>query len=290
LTGQRQDQLDWNIAGHLGGTNPNILSELQWDDIASRELSAGLELAWSLPRNIEVVLLGDAAYGWIYSGRNQDSDYAGDNRTIEWSRSVNDAGDGQLLDLRGGGGVRFHLGRKWTLTPMIGYAYHEQDLVMRDGLQTVVIIPAPAPYPDPFPVGTSFPDLNSSYNSWWFGPWVGGQASYEINEHLTADVDVRMYRINFQAEADWNLRSDLQHPVSFEHEADGSGMAINIGFDYRLNRHWSSGLQYDFIAMQADDGLDFIYVRSPTPGVGVTRLNEVNWGAWSLLLALRYSF
>jgi hypothetical protein len=31
--GWRQDDLRWNIAGNLQGTNPNILSELTWDNV-----------------------------------------------------------------------------------------------------------------------------------------------------------------------------------------------------------------------------------------------------------------
>ena len=36
----------------------------------------------------------DVGLGFTMSGDNQDSDYAGDNRTLEFSRSNNDAGEG----------------------------------------------------------------------------------------------------------------------------------------------------------------------------------------------------
>ena len=31
--GYRKDELDWNIAGNINGNNPNILSELTWEDL-----------------------------------------------------------------------------------------------------------------------------------------------------------------------------------------------------------------------------------------------------------------
>ena len=36
--GYRRDDLDWNIAGDSNGNNPNILSELTWDDIESYQV------------------------------------------------------------------------------------------------------------------------------------------------------------------------------------------------------------------------------------------------------------
>ena len=33
LTGYRADNLDWNIAGNIDGENPNVFSELVWDDL-----------------------------------------------------------------------------------------------------------------------------------------------------------------------------------------------------------------------------------------------------------------
>ena len=36
--GYRVDQLDWNIAGTISGTNPNIISELTWSDLEIYQL------------------------------------------------------------------------------------------------------------------------------------------------------------------------------------------------------------------------------------------------------------
>ncbi|NOQ42374.1 MAG: hypothetical protein GQ563_07740, partial [Desulfuromusa sp.] len=45
--GYRSDQLDWSISGDTNGENPNILSELDWEDIEVFQLQAAgwLELS-----------------------------------------------------------------------------------------------------------------------------------------------------------------------------------------------------------------------------------------------------
>lgn len=286
--GYRVDELDWNIAGDFSGNNPNILSELTWDDLQILQFAAESEVVRSWRERIDTVFSGRAAYGFILAGDNQDSDYAGDNRTLEWSRSNNDAGDGHVLDLSGGIGVRFHLpDRRWSLTPQLGYAYFEQDLVMQDGVQTVSDITNAPPGFIPLPLGP-FPGLNSSYYAQWDGPWIGLQVAHVNNERLAWDMSLRWYQVDYYAEADWNLRTDLEHPVSFEHDASGDGLSLNIGVDAPIGGRWDAGLDFDYIDLQTDTGLDIVYLD--TGAVAGTRLNEVNWKSWALSLALKYHF
>jgi len=93
--GYRRDDLDWSIAGDSSGNNPNILSELTWDDLESYQVKFQGNLVWP---NI-IALRGLADYGWISDGENQDSDYYGDNRTWEFSRSNNNSDDGDVWDV-----------------------------------------------------------------------------------------------------------------------------------------------------------------------------------------------
>ena len=44
--GYRTDDLDWNIAGDINGNNPNIISELTWDDLESYQLKFQGRLIW----------------------------------------------------------------------------------------------------------------------------------------------------------------------------------------------------------------------------------------------------
>ena len=101
--GYRVGDLDWNIAGDTAGENPNILSELTWSD---------LEIYQVKLRNVTIMhkilyFRGSLAYGWITGGENQDSDFNGDNRTLEYSRSNNSGDDGNVLDASLGIGYPF---------------------------------------------------------------------------------------------------------------------------------------------------------------------------------------
>lgn len=105
LTGFRQDDFDWNIAGDIQGGSPNILSELTWPDLSMTQIKAKGRILLK----DHLVLDGYAAYADIYSGKNQDSDFLGDNRTSEFSRSNNASDDGEAEDLSAGVGYRFFL-------------------------------------------------------------------------------------------------------------------------------------------------------------------------------------
>jgi hypothetical protein len=285
-TGYRVDSLDWNIAD--SDNNPNILSELSWDNLQIIQLGAEAEIVRPVRERVSMVLLGRAAYGWIFSGDNRDSDYGGDNRTLEWSRSENDAGDGHTLDLLGGIGFRFDLKQQgWSLTPQVGYTYFEQGLTMQNGYQTVSEPTlAPPPY-IPSPLGP-IAGLDSSYLAWWFGPWLGLQAGYRQSDRFEWDFALRWYNVEYRAEADWNLRTDLAHPVSFEHQADGDGYSLSVGADYVIDKRWQVGADLSLHDLQTDAGI--VYVYESSGAVGGTRLNEVNWQSWALALSAQYRF
>ncbi len=74
-------------------------------------------------------------YGWIHHGDNQDSDYDGDNRTIELSRSNNKTEGDNVSDWSAGLGYQFNLadadylfGHKVMLAFLAGYSKHKQNL------------------------------------------------------------------------------------------------------------------------------------------------------------------
>ena len=129
--GYRVDSLDWNI--HGGSTGPDILSELEWRDMDFLQLRSELSGA----NAAGIYFRGSAAYGWVLDGVNQDSDYAGDNRTLEFSRSLNDVNGSRVLDVSGSLGAAFFVGERdqYRIIPMAGYSYHNQHFRMRNGNQ-----------------------------------------------------------------------------------------------------------------------------------------------------------
>ena len=277
--GYRRDDLDWNIAGNTGGNHPNILSELTWDDVESYQIKFQGNLIW--PKII--ALRGSANYSWIFKGENQDSDYAGDNRTFEFSRSDNNTDDGNLWDASLAVGYPFRFGRTvvGTIIPLVGYSHHEQQLVLTDGYQTI---------PDTGP----FPGLDSSYDTQWKGPWVGCDLRFRAAEikalahRIETYFTYEFHWADYEAKADWNLREDFAHPKSFRHDADGNGFVIAAGFNFVLNQRWALNVNFDYQDWSTDNGTSKVFLANGT--TAKTRLNEVNWTSYALMTGLSLRF
>jgi hypothetical protein len=277
--GYRVDDLDWNIAGDTSGNNPNILSELTWNDLESYQVKIQGNMV--LP-NI-VALRGSANYGWIFDGENQDSDYFGDNRTLEFSRSNNNSDDGHVWDASVAIGYPLRFGRNvmGTITPLVGYSHHEQHLRITDGNQTIP------------PLGP-FPGLDSSYDTEWKGPWIGFDFRFKAKElknfahRIEPYFTYEYHWADYEAEADWNLRDDFAHPKSFEHDADGNGYIIGTGVNIALHRYFALNFNFDYQDWSTDEGTDKVFFADGT--TAKTQLNEVNWSSYALSLGLSLRF
>ncbi len=272
LTGLRVDQFDWNIAGNLSGTGPNILSELTWSDLEILELK--VRARKTIKR---LYLRGSLGYGFIFDGTNQDSDYLGDDRTLEFSRSNNNAGDGSVWDISFGAGYAGWalMAGRLKVMPMLGYSLHKQNLTITDGFQT---IPATGP----------FGGLDSSYNALWMGPWLGVDVDYGAAEKLKVFGSFELHAASYSATANWNLRSDFDHPKSFEHTADGYGIVLALGADYELSPELSVKAGVERQDWHASDGTDRTFFSNGV--VSDTRLNEVNWSSTSVAAGIEYRF
>jgi len=280
--GYRVDQFNWNKAGIPDsppglGVPVNVLSELTWTDLEISELSF---TARKTAGNIYV--RGSFDIGFIYSGANRDSDYARDNRVMEYSRSENNGGDGTVWDVSVGGGYKNWLlaskGGTFTLRPLIGLSVHKQNLTVTDGYQTVDLIGG---YTGPIP------GLDSTYRAMWFGPWAGFEAGYaagRLNLYATAEAHGAAYR----AEADWNLRSDWQHPVSFEQTANSFGVVFSLGADYAITETLTLAASFKRQDWHTFDGTDRIYFAGGA--VVDNHLNEVNWISNAVTLALELTY
>jgi hypothetical protein len=287
----RQDDLDWNIAGNLNGSDPNVLSELSWDDLKIYQLQFQLKALMSKI----FYFRGSLAYGWIFDGDVQDSDYSGDNRTLEWSRSNSDADDGDVVDASAGIGYPFSFGRKVEvgIRPLVGYSYHEQNLKMTNGEQTLSVPALAPPGISPPPLGP-IPGLDSSYEAKWKGPWVGLELNLRAREpaswieRLEGDFGFEYHWANYDAQADWNLRSDLAHGKSFEQDADGDGVVFAAGLKFFFNPNWAVSCDFSYQNWQTDQGTD--KVNFANGNSEATRLNEVNWTSLTAGLGIVFRF
>ena len=224
-SGYRTDKFDWNIANDLtGSSTPNILSELTCDDLDIFQF--GIESSLRISNShlpFLGLITGYINYGSIIAGGNQDSDYAGDNRTFEFSRSNNDSSDGDVWD------VSLALGPE--------FVFYGQRLSLNPGRSLA----------------------------------LSGRIEWHLGE--------------YQAEADWNLRDEWKHPVSFSHFADdASGLVVRLGADLSMTDTVFFTTGGTYMKWQAEDGIDTIYLADNS--INTTRLNEVNWESTGIVVGL----
>ena len=277
-TGYRHDRLRFSIASDLDGlSTPNLLSELIWDVPAAEIRFDG---GWTHPSGITAQ--AHLAYAQaFFDGTVQDSDYLFNDRQGEFSRSYSEAKDSRMLDVSLGGGWRLPLGRGNTLTPMLGIARYGSLYRMRNGRQVV------SDYGWGAPLG-AFAGLNSHYNAVWNSLWQGLEADFRPTEQLALHVGLKHHWFDYRAEADWNLRSDFAHPVSYRHQGRGRGWEAAIGADWRIRPGhqitWDlSGRQF-----RLHNGSDTTY--RPNGASREMRLNEVIADSWSTRIGYRYAF
>lgn len=271
--GYRQDNLDWSIAG----SSVNILSELKWEDIKILQAKATYRTfsgdMWYLRSSIGL--------GFIIDGYNQDSDYDGNDRTLEFSRSNNSSDAGSVLDATGVIGFVLPLSSSFRAIPLVGLAYNAQYLTMTDGNQTITTAGRGLP-----PLGP-FSGLDSEYNANWYGPLAGVDLVYKGSSFKLRSTFEYHY-VRYFANADWNLRSDFAHPVSFEHTANGTGLVFSLSGDYTIDKTWSVTAAADIQSWKTMHGTDKTFFSSGA--VSYTRLNEVNWDSYSFSLGVNFNF
>ena len=282
--GYRRDDLDWNIGGYLfPDYYVNVLSELEWEDVESFQVK--FQGTVQIPNVI--ALRGIANYGWIFDGDVQDSDYAADDRNLEWSRSNSSTDDGDVWDVSLGVGYPLRFGQSVisTFTPLVGYSYHEQNLDISDGKQTI-----PRNLADPKLKG-----LDSSYDTEWDGPWIGFDLNFRAAELKTfahrfeTFFSFEYHWADYEAEADWNLRSDLQHPKSFKHDTDGDGWIVRGGgVNFVLHQYAALNFNFDYQDWDTESGTHKVFFADGT--TAKARLNDVDWTSYSLGLGLSLRF
>jgi hypothetical protein len=285
--GIRRNQFDWNIASDITGTaTPNVLSELTWKDIDVLEVKGHVRHLKPASNRIlrgSVMIEGELTAGLTVSGENQDSDWNGDNRTQEFSRSNNASNGGYAFGASAAAGYQFNVAQKirpqsttyFTVTPFAGYGWTRQKYEMTNGFQTI-------------PANGAFGGLNSEYIADWYGPFAGIEAQLEHNRHLLT-VRGEKHQLSYDAEADWNLRTDFRHDPSYTHTAeDGDGVNLKVGYSYAIDSAYDVTLDYDYVKREAKNGVDTTFFSNGT--VLTTRVNEVNDKSQALRLGLKYYY
>ena len=276
-TGYRQDFFQWNIGGYHPVTFNyiNILSELTWDNI--RIFEAELKGRYFIKNGFFGLTL---SYGRIFSGENQDSDYLGSDRTNEFSRSNNASDSGSVYHIEFEGGYRFKVIKDILfLFPRAGFAVYFQNFTMTDGYQTINTFGS---YTGPFD------GLNSSYDTQWSSPFLGLDIQVNILNFLGVKLGYEHHFPFYSAEANWNLRLDFDHPVSFEHRANGTGMNFFGTLIFNISEAFDINTRFIYRYWTTEPGDDITYFNDGT--YGTTPLNEIIWKSYSVQLGVTYKY
>lgn len=283
--GYRYDTFDWSISG--GSEGPNILSELEWDDLRMVNYYGQLRLRGGQAFYLRVT----GNYGDIFHGKNIDSDYDGDNRTEIYAQSVNKAGRGEAFEISGALGLfQRRIGSCIVLAPVGGYALQEQHLHLFDGVQLF----APG-YPD----NTLLPNLNSTYRAKWCTGFVGVDVDAIISNSLRAFATAEYHFGPYRGIGHWNLREDILS--DFKHNAYGTGWAMRLNLNYRLYHCVSCGLVGELITFQTGGGKDitkieevvFDNLMNPTGTELVTvttPFNSAHWHSYRIMASIGIDF
>jgi hypothetical protein len=285
------EEVSFNIAADpTGSATPNVLSELFWDDMSVWALEANGNIG--LGESFKIGLRVGA--GAIVDGVASDADYLGDDRTglFSYATATVDGKHHLYGDFNIGWEFSnsfevpvFPLGKSGrvvavsssiSVTPRIGYSYNRHEILFKDGVQVV---------PDFGP----FDGLNSTYKPEWRGVYAGVDGSFKVVKEIYLLVSAKYWPdLRYRGDGGWNLRSDLQNPLSFRHAADGSGFAYEAGLEWKIDGSRALSLSYGEGTFETDPGTDQVYTVDF--GEIYTRLNEAQWQTRGFYLQFRWLF
>ncbi len=245
--GLERAHLDWNLADADG--SPDVLSELTFDDQRLVRTDGELALDVNSGPFAGLAVRVNGHFADVRSGQVTDRDWNQDNRQGLFSESRSalegDTGRGGRILL----GYHLRLGRV-DLVPLAGWATLKRTLRIRNGTQIV---------------GTaSLEGLDSTYATRWSGPWLGAEIR-ATHGRWAAQLRLGTLYGDYEGEGDWNLRTDLAHPVSYRHRGNRAWLAeAQSMLAYQSERGWRLGVTLGYQAGRLESGTDTLFMASGT--------------------------
>jgi outer membrane protease len=261
---ERQD-LKWSIAGNAEGKNPNIYSELQWQKVGGATVSADLQ--WNFFNKFS--LTANYSHGSIQSGIVTDNDYNGDNRTDPAYDQLFNANKGSTKALSAGLGYIIIDNSRFSFTPFIGYSTGNQSLFLLDRTGNL-------------------PDLNSTYQTEWKGPFIKAAAAAKLVGKLKLKATLAYMQANYNAKANWNMIPSFQHPVSYRHNAKGYGIEGDASLMFNITTNLAINAGAGYFTSQTGKGIDELFLSSG--GSQTTQLNGVDRKGYRLFAGITFNY
>lgn len=278
-TGYLKGDFEWHIAADLSGTlTPNVLSSLSYQNLSAPTVTLHQKLFVKQESYQNFYLLWQAEYGKIEEGVVQDSDFDDNNQSAEYSRSLSDPTNSPLSHFLVGLGVILKENHQHTLSMDAGLSVYQQTFLKTNGRQ-VIATDMRTP-----PIG-EFSGLNSSYHARWLSGFVAMSDTIYIRKHKLT-LTARFLQTDYQAKANWNLRQDFAHPVSFQHDALGQGTHFEISYQVPLSQNFSFYSAWNKNRMKTGSGIDTVFFADGS--AGVTKLNEAEWKSQTMSVGVSY--
>lgn len=83
-----------------------------------------------------------------------------------------------------------------------------------------------------------YPNLNSSYQAQFISILAGVETRWQFIPIFGLDIKWLHSWFNYHSEANWNMRSNFQHPTSFYQDGEGMDNRWSLGLFARLDRDW----------------------------------------------------
>lgn len=264
--GYTTQNFGWSVAGNESGTNPNILSELIWSELGGMQYS--LNVGYTPINKLQIYVT--SSYNNIQRGYGNDSDYADDNRTARYYDLDFRSDGGYSYDIRIAGSYDLVEFGSFMLRVMTGYHQIGHQLFLL-----------------PLPGDESLVDLETTYRPTWYGGSGGLGLTYHLNRFAVLGT-YRLGLYDYQAEATWNLRDDLQQPVSFHQYAFGITHTGDIQLRYQLSSRIGLVLSGEYSTGFTRPGLDVTYQSNGSEGR--TMLNTAEYDRFSTSIGIRHLF
>ena len=244
-----------NAIGHKNST-PNYFSTLDWKNVhvVGGSVSGELEAA-GLP------IIYDVFYGVMRKGKMIDRDYAGNDKTLQWSESetkvVGSAMDGSvgaaLLDMGGFRGLAggFYLSREYEMKDLVqlqsSVANYNQ---LPQDIRNIVAQPLAA--------GQTISGKRGKYNMKIYGPWIGGDMNLEISNGIKGQGLLKLMYGWYRAKGTWPDHS-------FKDSSKAYGGEATVGMSAQLTKKFN---------VSADVGIKYFKIKNGSVKVAETRVAD----------------
>lgn len=277
--GYRNDKIQWE--NKVSADTLSDKTKAHWNNLNILFIGGDFKLGCSY-----VYLRGEADWGKIFSGnshlmRNFGSEALTNDETQTGKTR------GHVIDTSLGIGIPIFFNcLQLNIAPVAGYAFQEQYLLDKDISGTAFGFINDAPQ-------TTFISGFRKQRFRWYGPWIGLDASYEVNCNWKFLVGYEYHFVRYKAKTDEHITCDLLTINQNSKHAHGASATIGILYAYADDcctcwNNFTVGLQGNFQYFFAKCAKSHVAGTALPNNLGTSR--NVKWISMGFTLDLAYVF